>query len=375
MRTMLSTVAVGATLMAGVVSAAGARAATSPVVGRPVVATQCTAGTWVQTRANVTSAMVNGKFLADTIVSSTDAWAVGEYYNDNTGDGSLWEHWTGGSSWSVISSGGSGVQLDAVTNFGANNVWAAGYLRNGQIDTPVISSWNGVKIVRATLPLQGTFSFLTAISGSSETDIWASGGWIDSNHDRHILLYHYNGTTWSLASAPAARADTVGIVDPSPSNVYMVVTLLKKVNVYHYNGVAWSSYLSNVPIDFESSSPAFAGSSGNDLYGIDSNEEGVDHWNGSAWSHVGSFNSGDSLDGIAEGPAGTIWSGGVLNASSGRQLYVAENGVRQTNPPAIMTQNAVMNGVASSSGLVIAVGGQENDALPNSEPIVVMSCN
>ncbi len=361
--------------MAGVVSATAARAARSPVAGPRIVAMPCTAGTWVQTPANVASAMVNGSLFADTIVSSTDAWAVGAY---DTGSvrGSLWENWTGGSRWSVISSGGLGVRLDAVTNFGADNVWAAGLIQKGSKYTALISSWNGVKIVRAKLPKKGTTSSLAAISGSSESDIWASGVWTDSKRGQHILLYHYNGTKWSLASAPAGELFPQGIIDLSPTNVYMVVALLatEKVDVYHYNGVAWSVALTNVPIDFDL--PGFTGTSGSDLYGLDSTHyDGVDHWNGSIWSHVGTFNIDDNLNAIAEGPVGTIWSDGWFNAS-GNEVYVAENGVRQTNPSAVMTQTGIMSGVASGSGLVIAVGGQDEvGAIPHSEPIVVMSCN
>lgn len=360
--------------MFGVVSATGADTQRSPVVDTRVVATPCTAGRWAQTPANVTSAMANGTLLADTIVSSTDAWAVG-VYDTPTETGSLWEQWTGGSSWHVISDDEDGVQLDAVTSFGADNVWAAGSVNDAGIDTAAITEWNGVKIVRVNLPLMGPYSELASISGSSESDIWAVGNWIQDHH-QHVLLYHYNGTTWSLAPAPNADPYSEVILDLSPTNVYMVVPFLHnttKVRLYHYNGVAWSVDLREIPINYAYT--AFAGSSGSDLYGNDASDEGVDHWNGTTWSHVGTFNTEVTVNGVAEGPVGTVWSDGLLNASS-REVYVAENGVRQTNPSAVMTQTGVMNGVTSGAGLVIAVGGQEEDGtIPHSEPIVVMSCS
>jgi hypothetical protein len=375
MRKALTIFAAGATLTVGVVSATGARAAQAIVAGRHVVAGPCTAGTWVQTPANVTSAMVNGSLFADTIVSSTDAWAVGSYDSGPT-RGSLWENWTGGSSWSVVSSGGLGVGLNAVTNFGADSVWAVGQLQKGSKYTAIISMWNGATIVRATLPKKGVNSSLAAISGSSESDIWASGIWTNaSGHDQHILLYHYNGTKWSLASAPTGLLYPQGIIDLSPTSVYMVVLLASsKVDVYHYNGAAWSVDLTDVPIDFDLG--GFVGSSGSDFYGLDStNYDGIDHWNGSTWSHVGTFNVNSSLEGLAEGPVGTIWSAGYAPASP-NEVFVGENDVRQTNPASVMTQTGIMSGIASGSGLVIAVGGQaEQGTIPNSEPIVVMSCN
>jgi hypothetical protein len=373
MRKALTIFAAGATLTAAAVSATSARAAQIDS-GPRAVAGPCTAGTWVQTPANVTSAMVNGNLLADTIVSSTDAWAVG-FYDSGPTRGSLWENWTGGSSWSVITSGGLNVELDAVTNFGADSVWAVGALQKGSKFTAIISMWNGAKIVRATLPKKGKSSSLASISGSSSSDIWASGIWTDAKGGQHILLYHYNGTKWSLAPVPTGAFFPQGIIDLSPTSVYLVAALpSEKVDVYHYNGTAWSVDLTNVPIDFDL--PGFVGSSASDFYGLDSTDyDGVDHWNGASWSHVGTFNTDDNLSGLAEGPVGTIWSDGWFSSSS-NEVYVAENGVRQTNPSSVMTQTGIMSGVASGSGLVIAVGGQgEEGSVPHSEPIVVMSCN
>jgi hypothetical protein len=377
MRKALTIFAAGATLMAGVASATGARAARAIVASPPSVVGACSAGTWVQTPANVTSAMVNGSLYADTIVSSTDAWAVGAYDSGPT-RGSLWEHWTGGASWTVVSSGGVGVGLNAVTNFGPESVWAAGEIQKGSTSsyTAVISMWNGATIARATLPKKGKISSLEAISGSSASDIWASGEWTDSKGDQHILLYHYNGTKWSLAPVPSAAFNAEGILDLSPTSVYLVASAIpsEKVDVYHYNGAGWSVDLTNVPIDFDLG--GFVGSSGSDFYGLAVPDyDGVDHWNGSTWSHVGTFDTNDDLEGLAEGPIGTVWSAGYFTGSN-NDVYVSENGVRQTNPASVMTQTGIMSGITSGSGLVIAVGGQDEDgSIPHSEPIVVMSCN
>jgi hypothetical protein len=101
----------------------------------------------------------------------------------------------------------------------------------------------------------------------------------------------------------------------------------------------------------------------------------VDHWNGTSWTHVGAFSISDQLFGLAESPTGTIWSDGYVSGSS-TSVYVAENGVRQTNPSGVMTQTGIISGIASGWRLVIAVGGQDEEgSVPNSEPIAVMSCN
>jgi hypothetical protein len=52
---------------------------------------------------------------------------------------------------------------------------------------------------------------------------------------------------------------------------------------------------------------------------------------------------------------------------------VDKNGVRQTNPSKIMTQAGILDGIASGSGLVIAVGRDNGASLV--EPIALISCN
>ncbi len=352
----------------------GAQAAKLP--SRPhIPATTCTAGTWTQMPADVTPAMVNGTLYAATIVSSTDAWAVGHYSLSNNSIGSLWEHWTGGSGWQVVTKGGANLDLQAITNFGAGNVWAVGGIQKGLKSTATISRWNGTTVVRSTIPKKPN-SDLFGISGTSESDIWAMGAY-GTGGTQHILLYHYNGTKWSLAATPTGVLYPDGILALSPTNVYMLVVIEStfKTDLYHYNGSSWSIAQINVPVGGDLAD-GLVGTSATDLYAVDAAAlDGVDHWNGAAWSHVGAFNFDDHLDAIAEGPAGTVWSDG-WNSLTGTNVYVAKNGVRQTNPARVATQLGIMSGIASGSGLVIAVGGQDDQGSGNpSEPIVLMTCS
>lgn len=155
----------------------------------------------------------------------------------------------------------------------------------------------------------------------SATDAWAVG-FYDTGSTR--------GSLW--ATAPSGDLFAQGITDLSPTNVYMVVPLLAagKVDVYHYNGTAWSVDVTNVPFDFDLT--GFAGSQGSDFYGLDSTGyNGIDHWNGSAWSRVGTFDTHDQLGDVAEGGVGTVWSDGYFNGSANNAVYVAKNGsVRPT---------------------------------------------
>jgi hypothetical protein len=119
MKRLFGIVAAIAAFESRLMTGAGANAA------RAVTATTCTAGTWTQSSADVTSAMGSGALNAVTVVSATDARAVGWYYISSTNYGSLWESWTGGSTWKVV-----------------GTIWAAGYY--GTADTGILVQKNGV---------------------------------------------------------------------------------------------------------------------------------------------------------------------------------------------------------------------------------------
>ena len=205
--------------------------------------------------------------------------------------------------------------------------------------------------MRATLPKKGKSSSLASISGSSVIPISGQAvSGLDAKGGQHILLYHYNGTIgrWPR-SRPPARVFPQGIIDLSPTSVYLVAALPVRqggrVSLGRHSVVGRPDQRAD-RLDL----PGFVGSSASDFYGLDSTDyDGVDHWNGASWSHVGTFNTDDNLSGLAEGTVGAIWSDGWFSSSS-NEVYVAENGVRQTNPSSVMTQTGIMSGVASGSG-------------------------
>ena len=89
------------------------------------------------------------------MINSCDVWAVG----GTGGRTTLVEHWTGGSTWTVVPSPSPGDGLN----------------------------------------------FLTSVSGISSTDIWAVG--TDSNADGTVeksLILHWNGISWQQVPGPSA---------------------------------------------------------------------------------------------------------------------------------------------------------------------------
>jgi hypothetical protein len=356
-------------LLAAMGSAVGAQVPLAHAAHSPSSAV-CTPGVWTKSTLTFTPTQSNGNMNAATIVSPSDIWAVGNYFN-GTAFGSLWEHWNG-TSWSPVSKGAIGVILYDVTSFGAKDIVAVGGGSKGAL----IAHYNGTSVVRYSVS-GGATGLLQSVSGTSASDIWAEGTIRLPHHRESALLYHYNGATWTKIAVPSiGDSEGQGVIDHSASDVELLLfnDATSQNSVYRYNGTTWSLALSNVPIYGGADGNGFAGASDNDLYGIDfTGVDGTWHWNGTAWSHEGST-SNDYLEfSVAEGPVGTEWAAGTnIGSVAGDEMAVTLNGVRQTNPPSIMNTEELMTGVATGSGLVVAV----SDAQGTSNlPIAVMSCD
>jgi hypothetical protein len=137
-------------------------------------------------------------------------------------------------------------------------VWVAGTISETAGNTQtLIEHWTGKSwtIVASPDPTpEDEFGFdaLSAISGSGPDDIWAVGyDYPDSQSGSiHILLAHYDGTTWTAVTPPALPGDVEGdaVDDASPNDVWAVGTNLfpsKRVGdvgvALHYNGTTWKS--------------------------------------------------------------------------------------------------------------------------------------
>ena len=382
-RVGISIATAGVILAAGgtILSLAPTDAGAHTVTGTTRTLSACTAGTWVQQSANVTPAMVNGALTAVTVVSATDAWAVGEYNTGST-SGSLWENWNG-AAWSVVGNGGPGVVLHAVTNAGANDVIGVGELVGTTSAQAFIAQWNGSSITRVTLPEQGIWSDLIAVSASSPSNIWAVGTYEDPHNNYRALVYHYNGTSWAVAVPPvhASRGHAVAVLALSPTDVYVTAYVGAGVTLYQWNGSAWTVPNANIYGPVHSMYGPLAGTSDNDLYGLQypltNHYSLAEHWNGSMWLKVGARVSDDYPIDIAEGPAGTVWSAG----SEGPTQYQYTGVVVEENAAvslSVTVANEILDGVAAGSGLVFAVGGDSainSGGAPTGEPLVYMGCS
>jgi hypothetical protein len=329
----------------------------------------CTPGVWNQESANVLPAMQNGYLLGASVASPTLAWGVG-YYFTGTSYGSLIEKWTGGTTWSVVGSGAPGAQLSAVASFGASDAVAVGNALVSNNNRALVSRWNGSSWSRTVLPLpaKATNAYLSQVSGSSATDVWASGSYV-IGRENHMLLEHFNGSIWTRPVLPASDqtlAVVNGILDIAPNDVWATgfADIGLTTRMWHYNGTVWTLQSASPP-----AAGPLTGSADNDRWITGSSV--MEHWNGTQWVQVGTVNVNTQLLDAAEGAHGasSLWSVGWTYVTSvGAQIYIAKNGV-QVHTPSL---SGFLNGIGTGFGLAFAVG---YPSASNPQPVVLESCD
>ncbi len=294
-----------------------------------IIATLIGAGSMAQAHAGASSWTIvpspnlgtsSDQLTAVSVASSSDAWAVGAYYANNTVFWStLTEHWNG-TAWSVVHSPNSGTAQDylyGVDALSSTNVWAVGTFFNGNAYEPLTEHWNGIAwSVIATPAADG--DTLYAVSGTSSTDVWAVGG-----GDAGALTMHWNGTSWSLVANPAsgtARAQLRAVTALSSGNVRAVGFSpvgygSSNALAEGWNGTEWFKE-STPPAD--SLLSGLTSTSGATFWAVgaqrDSERTLAEQFTGGAWSAVSTPNSGeqnDYLNAVVAVSASDVWSVGA----------------------------------------------------------------
>src|SRR6266436_451309 len=190
-----------------------------------------------------------------------------------------------------------------------------------------------------------TNRLLTAVAVVSTNDIWAVG-YSFSMGFYHALIEHWDGTSWSVVTAPTMRVGNhlQGVAVVSQNNVWAVSYYFNgtvfQTLIEQWNGSSWSVVTSPNVGTNGTNLWGVAAVSQNDIWtvGAYSNSSSVfqtltEHWNGSSWSIVNSPNVGtnDNLfNGVAVVSTGNVWAvGSYINSTgSGRTLIEHWNGTK-----------------------------------------------
>jgi hypothetical protein len=297
---------------------------------------------------------------AVSATSATNAWAVGYYVNKaGTADDTLALHWNG-TTWKQVatpSPSSSSNHLYGVWASSASNAWAVGQYRNnttGETDTLVLH-WNGTawKKAASANPSPGTqdANTLGGVAGTSASNIWAAGFYYTSTNTTKTLVLHWNGTAWKKVSSPSPATLTnnlYGVAATSDTNAWAAgqytnnTTGVDDTLALHWNGTAWKKVAS-----------PNAGSLGNALSGVTATSASnawaagdsctnvactfshtlILHWNGTVWSQAKSPNPSSAanvLSAVTATSASNAWAAGYYdNNSTGARdtLILHWNGV------------------------------------------------
>jgi hypothetical protein len=280
------------------------------------------------------------------IITSDDAWAVGDYYDGSAGDSTaLTEHWDG-TKWTFVPSPDAGFYstLESVTAISTNDVWAVGIFKSDS-SSPIQSlamHWDGSQW--SIFPVPGapssTESYLLGVAAVASGDVWAVGYYRSPDIGTHPLIAHWNGTAWSLVSAPTPGGTNGfhflrSIAATSSGDVwavgeYSASTGPSRTLILRWDGQAWNVVTSPNIASVSNSLKSVAIVSANDVWSVGSFGVGSPttaqtlamHWDGAAWSIVStpSFGLSNDLFGVGAVSSDDVWAvGDYFDTNTGYQ--------------------------------------------------------
>jgi hypothetical protein len=285
-----------------------------PAVAAPVAVVAATADCGFSVVSSPNASSLRNSLTAVTVVSATDAWAVGSYATaGNAVTATLIQHWDG-TGWRVVPSPNRLTTpnrntinaLTGVTAVASDDVWAVGYTVS--LDEPyrtLVLHWNGAEWSVVDSPNSaGPYNALNAVVAAGPDDVWAAGGVpygfeggrrpISSNSPG--LLLHWDGRAWSeVAPPPAGQFGTrSGLVAVSSDDVWAV----GEGAPWHWNGTEWS-----IPDLGAQLSRGLAASG-----------------TANVWA-AGSYTGGSPVEGVTGPyPRGERWTGGSWQSSAASSL-------------------------------------------------------
>jgi hypothetical protein len=295
---------------------------------------------WERTVVPLPTGVPQGVFNGVDDVGPGNAWAVGDTENaDGLGQQTLIEHWTGGA-WAVVPSPnpetGSGTTdvLTAISGTGPDNLWAVGYFSDGVTFIALLfEHWNGTAWSFVAPPTESGDQFGEGVTAISPDDVWVVG----DTDSQTTVSAHWNGTTWSMVSTPSlVSTDSLDFLTAvsgvSADDVWasgyegnVDDQNFDKPYMLHWNGTAWT--LVTVPNRGTEGSMlrGTTALSATDVWGVGTTLQTdgglltlTEHFNGSTWSAAPSLDPGqlaatpdNGLDAAASPGGGVVWAVGT----------------------------------------------------------------
>jgi len=136
----------------------------------------------------------------------------------------------------------AGGVLKGIAATSVTNAWAVGAGRGA-----LIEHWNGTSWTLAPAPALTTGS-LAGITALSAASAWAVGTTVDKPHRLATLIERWNGTSWARVPSPGT-ALLLGVTATSARNAWAVGYSSGAATgiIEHWNGSSWTCLPANGP--------------------------------------------------------------------------------------------------------------------------------
>jgi hypothetical protein len=349
----------------------------------PVRTTVTTSGGWSVVTAPSPGSAQNTLFGIAKMPAG-GVWAVGDRVSPQSSRfiAPLIEHWTG-TRWVAQVLPGHQTNLLSAYAPARNNLWTAGFFKVGigALETvPVIDHFNGKTWTIVSAPRPAS-SVLTAINGTSGTDIWAVGRQV-AHAGAISLIEHYDGHAWTRVASPSPATDYLdlgAVAAITPSNVWIAGDYSGSDSVFrtlieHYDGRTWSIVPSpnlGSGSNYLTALTVFDGRPwvvGRAFDGTNYRPTAM-HWTGSAWSgHLlpESGTSDEALNAIVT-VGRTLWTVGSKSSAAGTQrtltMRYRDRKWTVVTSPNLGPHDNVLYAAVASGKTVWAVGNATTRAL------------
>lgn len=257
---------------------------------------------------------------------SVQCLAVGESDSHHT-LGELWD----GRSWSDVNSqdaegGGADDEFAGVACSSTADCWAVG---SDSYNEPFIGHWDGAtwSLFAGPITRLASTNGLADVACTSTSNCWAIGNYYQNETTLQTLIYHWDGSAWSIVSSPNGYQNNflVKIACASASDCWAIGeggnagTGITQTLAEHWNGNAWTIVSSPNPTP-QSHLTGVACNSANDCWAVghtgdtldDNGQPLVMHWNGNTWAIVPAPTAGHEsfLQHVACSSAAQCWAVG-----------------------------------------------------------------
>jgi hypothetical protein len=259
-------------------------------------------------------------------------------------------------------------ELDGVVAVSPQDAWAVGFARTtGLLFHVLVEHWNGTSWsihASARLPA-GDDTRLHALVALSATNLWAVG-----TDAAHSLIEHWTGTSWSVVPAPSAElsgSELLAITAVSASDIWAVGHTggaSSGALIEHWNGTVWS-VVTNPALSGFGYLTGVAGTSANNVWAVGRDGRHpvpvIEHWNGTSWTLVSQPVSGydSALNSVSAVSGSDVWAVGEQNLNQTVTEHWNGKAWTLVPSPSVTANNAqdILSGVrALGTGDVWAVG-------------------